>query len=234
MASLSGGIIGCIFGLKVFPLIIYNSWNIIYYMPKIKYANHIILSIIAIASMAAVIVAATLAACMSELSEVPSTLMRPKSPKKGKKILLEHIGIIWKHLSFSGKVTARNIFRYKKRFFMTVVGIAGGCALMLAGFAIKDSVSAFIQKQFVQIIKYDATISYSDESVLDTVKSDDRIDDYDTIHTYLSDVGNAEVIEDEDKQQKEDITIDVVENADEFEKFILLRKRNTNVNVQAG
>ena len=76
---------------------------------------------------------------------------------------------------------------------------------------------------------YDATISYSDESVLDTVKSDDRIDDYDTIHTYLSDVGNAEVIEDEDKQQKEDITIDVVENADEFEKFILLRKRNTNV-----
>ena len=229
MALLSGGIIGCIFGLKVFPLIIYNSWNIIYYMPKIKYANHIILSIIAIASMAAVIVAATLAACMSELSEVPSTLMRPKSPKKGKKILLEHIGIIWKHLSFSGKVTARNIFRYKKRFFMTVVGIAGGCALMLAGFAIKDSVSAFIQKQFVQIIKYDATISYSDESVLDTVKSDDRIDDYDTIHTYLSDVGNAEVIEDEDKQQKEDITIDVVENADEFEKFILLRKRNTNV-----
>ena len=179
--------------------------------------------------MAAVIVAATLAACMSELSEVPSTLMRPKSPKKGKKILLERIGIIWKHLSFSGKVTARNIFRYKKRFFMTVVGIAGGCALMLAGFAIKDSVSAFIQKQFVQIIKYDATISYSDESVLDTVKSDDRIDDYDTIHTYLSDVGNAEVIEDEDKQQKEDITIDVVENADEFEKFILLRKRNTNV-----
>lgn len=229
MASLSGGIIGCIFGLKVFPLIIYNSWNIIYYMPKIKYANHIILSIIAIASMAAVIVAATLAACMSELSEVPSTLMRPKSPKKGKKILLEHIGIIWKHLSFSGKVTARNIFRYKKRFFMTVVGIAGGCALMLAGFAIKDSVSALIQKQFVQIIKYDATISYSDESVLDTVKADDRIDDYDTIHTYLSDVGNAEVIEDEDKQQKEDITIDVVENADEFEKFILLRKRNTNV-----
>ena len=100
---------------------------------------------------------------------------------------------------------------------------------MLAGFAIKDSVSALIQKQFVQIIKYDATISYSDESVLDTVKADDRIDDYDTIHTYLSDVGNAEVIEDEDKQQKEDITIDVVENADEFEKFILLRKRNTNV-----
>ena len=87
---------------------------------------------------------------------------------------------------------------------------------MLAGFAIKDSVSALIQKQFVQIIKYDATISYSDESVLDTVKADDRIDDYDTIHTYLSDVGNAEVIEDEDKQQKEDITIDVVENADEF------------------
>ena len=96
-------------------------------------------------------------------------------------------------------------------------------------FTIKDNVSAFIQKQFVQIIKYDAIISYSDESVLDTVKSDDRIDDYDTIHTYLSDVGNAEVIEDEDKQQKEDITIDVVENAVEFKKFILLRKRNTNV-----
>ena len=170
MASLSGGIIGCIFGLKVFPLIIYNSWNIIYYMPKIKYANHIILSIIAIASMAAVIVAATLAACMSELSEVPSTLMRPKSPKKGKKILLEHIGIIWKHLSFSGKVTARNIFRYKKRFFMSVIGIAGCTALIVIGFGIKYSVSPLASEQYGNMWIYDGVVNYKDDLTTTTKK----------------------------------------------------------------
>ena len=97
IASVTGGIAGCIIGLKLFPLVIYNSWNIIYQLPPIVYDSHILLSIIAITTMVLVTVIAALFSCYSELEEVPSELMRPKAPKSGKKILLEHITFIWKH-----------------------------------------------------------------------------------------------------------------------------------------
>ena len=129
LASLTGAVIGCAAGLRLFPYIIYESWNIIYQMPAIKYASHTILSVVAVASLILVTLIATLYSCYNELSEVPSALMRPKAPKNGKKILLEHT-FIWKHLSFTKKVTMRNIFLYKKRFFMTVIGIAGCGALI--------------------------------------------------------------------------------------------------------
>ena len=124
LASLTGAVIGCAAGLRLFPYIIYESWNIIYQMPAIKYASHTILSVVAVASLILVTLIATLYSCYNELSEVPSALMRPKAPKNGKKILLEHT-FIWKHLSFSWKSTIRNLFRYKKRLIMTVFGIAG-------------------------------------------------------------------------------------------------------------
>ena len=111
LASLTGAVIGCAAGLRLFPYIIYESWNIIYQMPAIKYASHTILSVVAVASLILVTLIATLYSCYNELSEVPSALMRPKAPKNGKKILLEHT-FIWKHLSFTKKVTMRNIFLY--------------------------------------------------------------------------------------------------------------------------
>ena len=151
LASLTGAVIGCAAGLRLFPYIIYESWNIIYQMPAIKYASHTILSVVAVASLILVTLIATLYSCYNELSEVPSALMRPKAPKNGKKILLEHT-FIWKHLSFTKKVTMRNIFLYKKRFFMTVIGIAGCGALITAGFGIKDSVQSIIDNQYGQII----------------------------------------------------------------------------------
>uniref|UniRef100_UPI003FEF8266 ABC transporter permease n=1 Tax=Lachnospira sp. TaxID=2049031 RepID=UPI003FEF8266 len=153
LASLTGAVIGCAAGLRLFPYIIYESWNIIYQMPAIKYASHTILSVVAVASLILVTLIATLYSCYNELSEVPSALMRPKAPKNGKKILLEHT-FIWKHLSFTKKVTMRNIFLYKKRFFMTVIGIAGCGALITAGFGIKDSVQSIIDNQYGQIIHY--------------------------------------------------------------------------------
>lgn len=102
-------------------------------------------------------------ACLNELREVPAQLMRPKAPKEGKKILLERITFIWQRMSFARKVTARNIFRYKKRFIMTVVGIAGCSALMLTGYGIKDSISGLIEGQFGRIFSYDISISYSEK-----------------------------------------------------------------------
>lgn len=160
LASLTGAVIGCAAGLRLFPYIIYESWNIIYQMPAIKYANHTILSVVAVASLILVTLIATLYSCYNELSEVPSALMRPKAPKNGKKILLEHT-FIWKHLSFTKKVTMRNIFLYKKRFFMTVIGIAGCGALITAGFGIKDSVQSIIDNQYGQIIHYDNILVFN-------------------------------------------------------------------------
>ncbi len=160
LASLTGAVIGCAAGLRLFPYIIYESWNIIYQMPAIKYASHMILSVVAVASLILVTLIATLYSCYNELSEVPSALMRPKAPKNGKKILLEHT-FIWKHLSFTKKVTMRNIFLYKKRFFMTVIGIAGCGALITAGFGIKDSVQSIIDNQYGQIIHYDNILVFN-------------------------------------------------------------------------
>lgn len=160
LASLTGAVIGCAAGLRLFPYIIYESWNIIYQMPAIKYASHTILSVVAVASLILVTLIATLYSCYNELSEVPSALMRPKAPKNGKKILLEHT-FIWKHLSFTKKVTMRNIFLYKKRFFMTVIGIAGCGALITAGFGIKDSVQSIIDNQYRQIIHYDNILVFN-------------------------------------------------------------------------
>lgn len=160
LASLTGAVIGCAAGLRLFPYIIYESWNIIYQMPAIKYASHTILSVVAVASLILVPLIATLYSCYNELSEVPSALMRPKAPKNGKKILLEHT-FIWKHLSFTKKVTMRNIFLYKKRFFMTVIGIAGCGALITAGFGIKDSVQSIIDNQYGQIIHYDNILVFN-------------------------------------------------------------------------
>lgn len=160
LASLTGAVIGCAAGLRLFPYIIYESWNIIYQMPAIKYTSHTILSVVAVASLILVTLIATLYSCYNELSEVPSALMRPKAPKNGKKILLEHT-FIWKHLSFTKKVTMRNIFLYKKRFFMTVIGIAGCGALITAGFGIKDSVQSIIDNQYGQIIHYDNILVFN-------------------------------------------------------------------------
>lgn len=160
LASLTGAVIGCAAGLRLFPYIIYESWNIIYQMPAIKYASHTVLSVVAVASLILVTLIATLYSCYNELSEVPSALMRPKAPKNGKKILLEHT-FIWKHLSFTKKVTMRNIFLYKKRFFMTVIGIAGCGALITAGFGIKDSVQSIIDNQYGQIIHYDNILVFN-------------------------------------------------------------------------
>lgn len=228
-ASLTGGILGCIFGLKVFPYIIYNCWNIIYYLPDIQYDSHYLLSVTAVACMTGAIVIAAIWACINELVEVPSALLRPKPPKNGKKILLENIGFIWKRLNFSAKVTTRNIFRYKKRFYMTVVGVAGGCALMYAGFAIKDSISALIVKQFEQIQKSDITIMYDGDNTAERIADNDKITDsislYQNTVTVSAD-NNGESVE------KENIYINVVDDSVKFQDYITLRKRNTNKTYQ--
>lgn len=224
-ASLVGGIIGCIIGLRLFPYIIYDSWNIIYQLPSITYASHALLSVVAVLSLVLVTLIATLYSCYYELSEEPSVLMRPKAPKRGKKILLEHT-FIWKHMSFTRKVTMRNIFLYKKRFFMTVIGIAGCGALITAGFGIKDSVQSIIDNQYGQIIHYDDILVFNNnadtesiKNVADNIAKDEYYKDSLMDYAYTSDVK----VSGESDDYSTEIT--VVSNEQDYKDFVTFRSR---------
>ncbi len=159
-ASAAGGIAGCVVGLNTFPKVIFNAWNIVYTVDGLVPDSQLLMCVIAVAAAVAVTVLATVAACIGELVETPALLLRPKSPKNGRKVFLERIPFMWKRFSFSQKVTARNILRYKKRFFMTVIGIAGCTALILAGFGIKNSVSTVVSGQYGTIFGYDVAGVY--------------------------------------------------------------------------
>ncbi len=154
-ACISGGVVGAIIGFKLFPYVIMKAYSIMYYLGKLETPYRADIAFMAIAAMAACTAAATFSACYASLKEVPATLMRPKAPKAGRRVLLERIPFIWKKLSFTSKVTVRNLFRYKKRFFMSVIGIAGSGALLVTAFGLNDSIFGIIEKQFGDIWQMD-------------------------------------------------------------------------------
>ena len=163
-ATLIGIVVGSILGLSSFPLIIYHAWRMMYILPPIRFVVPSgLISLTAMVFIFAMSIA-TWFACKADTQDVPSQLMRPKAPPMGKKTFLENIPLIWNHLSFTDKVTMRNIFRYKKRFFMTIVGVAGCTALMLIGFGIRDSISNMVDINFKEIIQYDGMVSFEDDA----------------------------------------------------------------------
>jgi len=150
--SLAGSLLGIIIGHIVFPTMIYVSYQIMYEMPNIRLSLYPGICIWATIAAVACTTLSTLWACISTLTDSPANLMRPKAPKAGRRVLLEKIPFIWKKLSFTSKVTVRNLFRYKKRFFMSVIGIAGSGALLVTAFGLNDSI---IEKQFGDIWQMD-------------------------------------------------------------------------------
>ena len=154
-ACISGGVVGAIIGFKLFPYVIMKGYSIMYYLGKLETPYRADIAFMAIAAMAVCTAAATFSACYASLKEVPATLMRPKAPKAGRRVLLEKIPFIWKKLSFTSKVTVRNLFRYKTRFFMSVIGIAGSGALLVTAFGLNDSIFGIIEKQFGDIWQMD-------------------------------------------------------------------------------
>ncbi len=161
-AGIAGAVIGMLVGMKIFPAIIITAYGMMYVIPDILLPYDF--ALMAGTTAAAVLLTAVTVyfSCSSILHDCPATLMRPKTPKSGKKILLERIGFIWNRLSFSHKVTMRNIFRYKRRMLMTIVGIAGCTALVLTGFGVYDSVNDIIEKQFGEISNYTGIAAYGD------------------------------------------------------------------------
>ena len=184
-ATVLGSILGMLIGEKIIPYIIITAYGIMYHNVSNSLSIDYQLSFALVASGASIVctVGATLFACGKELQETPASLMRPPAPKEGKRVLLERITFIWKHLSFSWKSTIRNLFRYKKRLIMTVFGIAGSMGLMLVGFGIQDSVSDIATLQYRDLQHYEGMIiedgdatDQEKEELLDYMKNNEKID----------------------------------------------------------
>jgi putative ABC transport system permease protein len=169
--SLAGSLLGIIIGHIVFPTMIYVSYQIMYEMPNIRLSLYPGICIWATIAAVACTTLSTLWACISTLTDSPANLMRPKAPPAGKRVLLERITPVWRALSFNWKITVRNLFRYKKRFFMTVIGIGGCTGLIIAGFGLRDSLMMTMDTQYGDIFRYDAQITLSD-GLLDTEYAD--------------------------------------------------------------
>lgn len=215
IASVVGSAIGLVIGFTVLPIAIFAAWGIMYELPSVELGFYWSYAFIGILIAVLSTVVAAYFACRKELTAHPATLMRPKAPKAGKRIFLEKISFIWKRLNFTSKVTARNIFRNKRRFFTTVLGIAGCTALMVTGFGLNDSIGAICKKQFEKdpIFRYDAQLILKDPVLTDgsteapiitTLKDNSKIDS--AMLTYMK-VLHAGDVEDEDSQLEANVLV---------------------------
>ena len=154
-ACLAGGILGGVFGFIIMPNFLMIMLKSLYSFPQYFLRFDAIYGIGAVILFMAAIIGATMLACRSELVQMPAVLLRPKTPRSGSRVWLEHIPFIWNRLRFLDKVTIRNLFRFKKRLLMTIGGIMGCTALIICGFAIKDSVLRLAPYQYDTIYQYD-------------------------------------------------------------------------------
>lgn len=163
-ASLVGAVIGLVLGILLFPRAVYGAWSVMYTQPPLKQQIHWGEVVISLSVTILAMVATAYLTCRAELESVPSQLMRPKAPKIGKPILLERIEPLWKRLNFSQKVTMRNIFRYKKRLAMTLIGIIGCTSLLVAGFGMNDTIGSVVPNQYGEIYRSDFEVATTGEA----------------------------------------------------------------------
>ena len=180
-ASLLGGILGDIGGFVILPKMMFVIFDRMYLLPEYTLRFHGVSGMGGILLFLGGIVGATAIACKAELLQSPAILMRPKAPRSGSRVFLERVRPVWSRMSFLNKVTARNLFRYKKRLFMTVAGIMGCMALLLFGFAVKDSVTDLMPRQYEKVYQYDllaVSTAENNEKLLSYVAEDEEISDF--------------------------------------------------------
>ena len=223
LATTIGSVLGVIIGTNTIPGIIYGMYSLMYtlgdFVNKFDITSALIGSLIAIGC----ILLSTYLAVKKSLKEVPSELLRPKSPPVGKRVLLERIPLIWKHLNFTRKVTVRNVFRYKKRFLMTILGIAGCTGLIIAGFGIKDCITDMVPNQYEKIFNYDLEITFNkDSKTLD--KDYEEISKFKEFKKTLK--VNKESIDILNKDTNQ--TVQLIIPFDNYEDFIKIQNRKSN------
>ena len=232
-ASFVGVVIGVILGFVAIPRIICTAWGIMYEMPSTIVRFMPVYFVLGVAiSLGSTLLAAFLA-CRKELASVPSVLMRPKPPKAGKRVFLENIDFIWKKLSFTSKVTVRNLFRNKKRFIVTVIGIAGCTALLLAAFGLRDSISGVIDNQYgkgtgiaqydFQVVLEEGQANYNDSQIVADINAADNLES--SMLSYLK------VCKGYSDKNDEELEVDVLvpENPATLGGFINLKLNNKPV-----
>lgn len=178
LATIIGSLIGVMMGYKILPELCFEMYKNMYRIGNIKLSYYSSLTFQGMIIALLCTLGATIYTCSKTLKESPANLLRPVSPPSGKRVLLEKIPSIWKHLSFSQKVTLRNVFRYKKRFLMTIIGIAGCTGLILAGFGLKDCIVKMVPQQYENIFNYQAKINLNNnknEETLTKIKENKNI-----------------------------------------------------------
>lgn len=226
-ATLSGSILGFLAGGKIFPYIIITTYKLMYTsLPKVIMPINWYYAVMATVLAVLCTTFAAFASCTRELKEPPASLMRPVAPKAGKRILLERVGILWRHLNFTQKASLRNMFRYKKRFFMTVAGIGGCMALLLVGYGIKDSICVMSEIQYDELWLLDATISLDTrlgqqeiKLFADAMQQDERITASTLERTAALDVSFHDITK--------GANLIVVPDKEACEEFFVFRNRNT-------
>lgn len=227
VASGAGSLVGILVLSQVLPAVIMKAYGIIYFVPELPLPLPIDPWFAGLAAGLGVGVTlfATWAAVTATLRERPAQLMLPRAPKAGKRILLERIGPLWRHLSFSWKVTFRNLFRYKKRFIMTVIGIAGCTALLLTGLGLSNAINDIIDKQFGEITKYNATVTLVDDlSDEERQRVDDLLDDGSLVTAHTMVMRQNMLASGPDEQDKR-MELVVPEDPASFDDYVALDTR---------
>lgn len=227
LSTVSGALAGVVVGEKILPWVIMNAYGMLYtglpyYMTPLNWEQ----GGLAILASVACTGVATIAACYKELAAGPAELMRPEAPKNGKRIFLERIGVLWKHLNFTQKSTVRNLVRYKKRFFMTVIGIGGCMGLILVGFGLQDSITAIAKNQFVSLFTYQANAvlnSDVDESEKEALQTD--LENYSGIDELLE--MYCQNIELQTDKKTVDAVLEVPKELTNFNDFYAFRDRKS-------
>ncbi|MGN0453156.1 MAG: FtsX-like permease family protein [Ruminococcus sp.] len=230
-ATVVGALVGIALGVFTIPTVIFKAYGIMYSLPdftlKLNLVSAIAATVVAIVCTSCVAVFT----CYSLLRFKPATLLRPKAPKPGKRILLERVGFIWNRMSFFAKVTARNIFRYKARFLMTVIGVAGCTALIFAGLGLQKSINDIVHKQFEEIFVYDVMLVPANgdgdiESLRSALIDDSRIDSIALSRQALI------TVESEKEKVTDSTYIAVAEDIASYSEIVSLRDRKSQTPVE--
>ncbi|MFE4713272.1 ABC transporter permease [Paenibacillus sp. NPDC056722] len=225
LASLAGSVVGLALGFTLFPTFIYNAYSSLYNLPDIIKRFYPAYSII---SILVALICTTLTAWIASrvvLRSNASILMRPKAPKNGQRIVLERFSFVWKRLSFVQKVTARNLFRYKQRMFMTVFGVAGCTALILTGFGLKDSLGSISGRQFGAIMKYDVLVALHADASPDVVDAYKKLITDESAITGTLEVAQETMTARAKGRNDQDVNLFIPVSVDSLAQFVELRDR---------
>ncbi len=229
-ASLVGGIVGLGLGCTLIPLVIANAFNIMYAIPPLEFKPQVELYVGAVLAAVACPTGAALWACLSTLIATPANLMRPRAPKAGKRVFLEYVRPVWKRLTFTWKVTMRNLFRYQRRFWMTVIGIGGCTALIVTGFGLHESIFSILNQQFDHVFLYDATLGLDKHAGADKLAEVERyLDASPWVEDYL--LTSTAALEASAAGPAQNVYLFAVDNQERFEQFIQLGHRTDDAPV---